>query len=137
MCQQHTNQAVLGDLMHCVGVDIVEIARIEGAVRRWGEHFLHHVYTPREVELCHHRLAYLAARFAAKEAVMKALGVGFTGIGWREVEILPGLGGKPSICLYGRAQSRARELGLGEITISLSHSGDYAIACVVGFPMTD
>jgi holo-[acyl-carrier protein] synthase len=123
--------------MHCVGVDIVEIARVEGAVSRWGEHFLGHVYTPREVEFCCHRFACLAARFAAKEAVMKALGLGFTSVGWREIEILPSLDGKPSICLYGRAESRARELGLREITISLSHSSDYAIAFVVGFPITD
>ena len=62
--------------MHYIGIDIIEIARIERAMARWGEHFLHRVYTEPELRLCHKNPSPLAARFAGKEAVMKALGSG-------------------------------------------------------------
>jgi holo-[acyl-carrier protein] synthase len=73
-----------------------------------------------------------APRFAAKEAVMKALGTGIKGVGWREIEVLPDPDGKPLVYLYGGARRRAEELGLGEIAISLSHSRDYALASAIG-----
>ena len=75
--------------MQCIGVDIIEIARIEKAIARWGEHFLKRVYTEKEIELCQSRAASLAARFAAKEAAMKALGTDTKEVGWQEVETLP------------------------------------------------
>ncbi len=118
--------------MHYIGTDIVEIARIKRAVEQWGERFLHRVYTEPELRLCLKKPSRLAGRFAGKEAVMKALGTGARGVGWREIEILAEPGGKPAIRLYGRAQSHAHALGLSRLAISLSDSEDYAIAFVVG-----
>ena len=114
-----------------VGVDIVEIARIERALQRWGERFLERVYTPAEVAYCRGRVSELAARFAAKEAISKALGTGLRGIDWREMEILPDERGKPLVTLHGRARQRAEALGLTHFAVSLSHSREYAIALVV------
>ncbi|MFH1383194.1 MAG: holo-ACP synthase [Chloroflexota bacterium] len=118
--------------MHCVGVDIIEIERIEQAVARWGQRFLHRVYTATELKLCRQKAARLATRFAAKEAVMKALGTGARGISWREIEILSDLRGKPLVYLHGKAQNRATDLGLGPLSVSLSDSEQYAVAFVVG-----
>ncbi|MBM2827317.1 MAG: acpS, partial [Dehalococcoidia bacterium] len=120
--------------MHTVGVDIVEIQRIEEAIARWGDRFLHRVYTEREIRFCRGRVPELAARFAAKEAVMKALGTGVRGVGWRDIEVLPMRGGKPMVFLHGRAQKRSDSLGLDEMAISLTHSKDFAIASVVSGP---
>ena len=118
--------------MHHVGLDIVEIGRIECAIARWGERFLNRVYTDLEIKFCRNRMPELAVRFAAKEAVMKALGTGRRGVGWREIEILPMRGGKPLVHLYGRAKNRAEQLGIDDLGISLSHSREYAIASVIG-----
>lgn len=118
--------------MQCIGVDIIEIARIEKAIARWGERFLKRVYTEREVELCRNRAASLACRFAAKEAVTKALGISMRGMSWQEVETLANPSGQPVIYLHGKVQSRAEEIGLKQLAISLSHSRDYAIASVAG-----
>ena len=111
-----------------VGIDIIEIDRIRRAVDRWGWRFLERVYTLEEIELFATRPASLAARFAAKEAVMKALG---GKMGWREIEVLRGPRGEPVLRLYGRALRRAQEKG-ARLTVSLSHSREYAIASVVG-----
>ena len=118
--------------MHHVGIDIIEIARIRGVAERWGERFLHRVYTEAELRLCCLKPSALAVRFAGKEAVMKALGTGVKGIGWKEIEILAEPGGRPLVNLYGKAQAKADSLGLGRLAISLSHSRDYATAFVVG-----
>ena len=115
-----------------VGVDIVEIGRVRRVLERHDGRFLARVYTPVEVAFCRGRLAELAARFAAKEAVMKALGTGARGIAWREIEVLPDGRGKPLVYLYGRAQGRAQELGLTALDVSLSHSQEYAVAFAVG-----
>ena len=117
--------------MLSVGVDIVEIPRIARALARWGERFLRHVYTPAEVAYCRGRIPELAARFAAKEAISKALGTGMVGVWWTEMEVLGDRRGKPQVTLYGRALARAQELGLDEWAVSLSHTGDSAIAVVV------
>jgi len=117
---------------HYIGVDIIEIARIQKAIDRWGEAFLRRVYTDAEIELYRGKPSSLAARFACKEAVMKLLGTGRNGIRWREIETLSHPSGKPLLNLYGRAQSQARKLGLKEIAVSLSHARDYAIASVSG-----
>lgn len=118
--------------MYHVGVDIVEIGRIERVLARWGEHFLKRVYTEAERDDCQNRAPALAVRFAAKEAVMKALGTGIKGISWREIEVLSNHDGKPLVYLHSGAQQKAAELGLGELAISLSHSREYAIASVIG-----
>jgi holo-[acyl-carrier protein] synthase len=118
--------------MQCVGVDIIEIARIERAIARWGERFLRRIYTEREIEFCQNRVTALAARFAAKEATMKALGAGTEEVGWQEVETITSPGGQPVVNLHGRSQSRAEEIGLKGLAISLSHTREYAIASVIG-----
>lgn len=114
-----------------VGVDIVEIARVGSVLRKHDRRFLARVYTAGEIGHCRGRVSELAARFAGKEAVLKALGTGLRGVGWREVEILPDRRGKPHVYLHGRAQERARLLGLVHFAISLSHSRDFAVAFVV------
>jgi len=76
-------------------------------LERFGERFLHRIYTDREIALYRSRVPELAARFAAKEAVMKALGTGVRGVGWRDIEVLPQRGGKPLVFLSGRARARA------------------------------
>ena len=118
--------------MHYVGIDIVEVARIEKAIVRWGEGFLQRIYTEPELRLCRKKSTSLAARFAGKEAVIKAIGTQTKGIGWRDIEILADPSGKPLVHLHGKAQNQADGLGLGELAISLSHSKEYAIAFVVG-----
>ena len=118
--------------MNHIGIDLIEIARIEEAIAHWGENFLHRVYTELELELYHKKPSSLAARFAGKEAVMKALGTKNKGIGWREIEIVSDPDGKPLVRLHGKAQNQANELGLDKLAISLSHSREYAIAFVTG-----
>jgi len=115
-----------------IGVDIVEIKRIESAVNRCGERFLRRVYTETELKTCQDRFSSLASRFAAKEAVMKVLGPGGTGIAWREIEILTGDDGRPSVRLHGRALDKATRLNLTEISVSLSDSREYAVAVAMG-----
>jgi len=120
--------------MLCVGVDLVAIPRFRQALLRHGDRFRARIFTPRELQLCLDRVPELAARFAAKEAVSKALGVGILapgGIGWRDVEVLSDRRGRPVVYLYGQAQARAAELGLVEWAISLSHEHDLAVALVV------
>ncbi len=119
-----------------IGVDIVEIDRIQKAIARWGETFLQRVYTESELELYRKKPSSLAARFACKEAVMKLLGTGRNGINWREIETLSHPGGKPEVNLHGKAQIKANELGLKEIAVSLSHSKEHAVAYVAGISET-
>lgn len=119
-----------------VGVDLVELERIGRVVGRYGDRFLTRIYTSEELLHCRGRVPELAARFAAKEAVSKALGVGMNhisaqGIGWREVEVLSDHHGKPLLRLSGRAHELANEQGLQEWAVSLSHERAYAMAFVV------
>ncbi len=113
------------------GIDIAEVPRIAAALERWGPRFLERVYTPAERERYAHKVLSLAARFAAKEAVMKALGTGVRGVGWKDIEILPDARGKPTVRLYGRGEARARALGIRVWEISLTHSRETALASVV------
>jgi holo-[acyl-carrier protein] synthase len=117
-----------------VGVDMVEIPRIARAMARWGDRFLERVYTPDEIRHCRGRVPELAVRFAAKEAVSKALGVGIWwrgGIAFDEAEVRANRLGKPEIRLYGRAAEYAQQQGLDEWAVSLSHTNEHAIAMVV------
>ena len=118
--------------MISVGVDIVEIERVELAIKREGKRFFNRVYTEMELKTCQGRPSSLASRFAAKEAVMKVLGTGGIGITWREIEILTGDDGRPLVKLYGQALNKAAELNLKEISISLSDSKQYAVAVAIG-----
>jgi holo-[acyl-carrier protein] synthase len=118
-------------MMHSVGVDIIEISRIEAAAAIYGERFFNRIFTPEEQKLCRRKYGLLAGRFAGKEAVMKALGTGVRGIKWKEIEILSERSGKPFIRLHGNARIKADALGLDELAISLSDSKEYAVAFVV------
>jgi len=115
-----------------VGIDVIVISRVGKVLDRHGERFLRRVYTAEEAAFCRGRVAELAARFAAKEAVMKALGTGARGLAWREIEILPNRRGKPLVYLHGLAKQRGETIGLHGIDVSLTHEGDLAIAAVVG-----
>jgi holo-[acyl-carrier protein] synthase len=123
------------------GIDLIEIERIARAIERWGDRFLDRVFTPAELAIYRARPASLAARWAAKEALAKLLGVGLRGIGgagrpgdalaWTEIEVLSDPQGRPALTLYGRAAERARALGLGPIALSISHTREHAIASAV------
>ena len=113
------------------GVDIIEISRVRQVLDRYGRRFLDRIFTPGEIAYCRGRAPNLAARFASKEAVMKALGTGVRGVGWKDIEVVRQESGAPSIVLHGRAQARAQRLGVFEISLSLSHSQEYAVAFVV------
>jgi holo-[acyl-carrier protein] synthase len=117
--------------MLTVGVDIVELWRIKAVVDRWGQRFLDRIYTPDEQAYCRGRIPQLAARFAAKEAVMKALGTGIRGVGWRDIEVTRKRGRPPQITLHSRGSARASRMGMTQIAISLSHAREYAVASVV------
>jgi holo-[acyl-carrier protein] synthase len=115
-----------------LGIDVIQISRVQKVMERHPDRFLQRVYTPEEVAFCRGRASELAARFAAKEATMKALGTGARGLAWREIEILPNRRGKPLIYLHGQAQQRGETIGLRGIDVSLTHDADLAIAVVVG-----
>jgi holo-[acyl-carrier protein] synthase len=117
---------------YAIGIDVIEIARVQAVLQRHPERFLSRVFTHEEAAFCRGRVPELAARFAAKEAVMKALGTGARGLAWRDIEILPNQRGKPLVYLHGLAKARAEAIGLRGVDISLSHSHDLAIAAVVG-----
>lgn len=116
-----------------VGVDIIEIDRIEQATVSWRDSFLKRIYTEAELESSGNKPSSLAARFAAKEAVMKALSTGAKGISWKDIEVLSNNDGAPFVRLYGRAYDKAKEIGISAFSISMSHSKQYAIAMVVGY----
>jgi holo-[acyl-carrier protein] synthase len=117
---------------YAVGIDLIAISRVRAVIDKHDGRFLRRVYTPEEVAFCRGRVPELAARFAAKEAVMKALGTGAHGVAWREIEVLPDRRGKPLVYLYGRAKARAERIGLSALDVSLTHERDFAAAAVVG-----
>lgn len=101
----------------------------------WQDSFLKRVYTEAELETCHNDASRLAARFAAKEAVMKAFGSGSEGISWKDIEVLSDGAGIPRIQLHGQAFRKSREIGLTEFFVTMSHSKEYAIAFVISHPV--
>ena len=117
--------------MLTTGVDIIEIHRIKQVLDRYGERFLNRLFTPNEIDYCRGRAPNLAGRFAAKEATMKALGTGARGVSWKDIEVVRAHSGAPSVKLYGRAENRAERLHVVEISVSISHSREYAVAFVV------
>ncbi|MDQ2901940.1 MAG: holo-ACP synthase [Chloroflexota bacterium] len=125
----HSND--LADLHFACGVDITELDAFARALQHGGKHFLKRVYTKAELDFCRGRLPQLAARFAAKEAVSKALGTGLRGISWNDIEVLSTQEGCPYVSLYGRAEQRAKYMGLHHWRVSLSHSEHLAIAFVI------
>jgi len=117
------------------GIDIVECARIERIWQNHGQAFLDRVYTPAEQEYCINcktPALRLAGRFAAKEAVLKALGTGWRGaIEFRDIEALPDPLGKPLVTLHRKTADLARTLGIDHILVSISHAGEYAVASAI------
>ena len=118
-----------------LGLDIAEIDRIEAAVTRHGTPFLERIFTTLEVAYCEsHRNKFerYAARFAAKEAAMKALGTGWRrGVRWRDIEVVRDPTGKPTLHLEGAARQIANDLGVKNISITITHSGNLALAEVI------
>jgi holo-[acyl-carrier protein] synthase len=118
-----------------LGLDIAEVDRIEAAIRRHGAPFLERLYTPNEVAYCEShkdKFERYAARFAAKEAAMKALGTGWSrGVRWRDIEVAREPSGKPTIRLEGVAQQIAQRMGVKSISLSITHSGNLALAHVI------
>lgn len=115
-----------------IGIDIVEIKRLEKTSKKWGKSFLNKVYTPRELAYAMKRrfpYQHLAARFAAKEAIFKALGeVEKNFVGWKNVEILNDENGKPYVCWHEDAEKCRKKRGVAGVVVSLSHSEHYAVA---------
>jgi holo-[acyl-carrier protein] synthase len=118
-------------MLLATGVDLIEIHRLQRAIDRYGERFLQRIFTAEEVALTAGRIESLAGRFAAKEAVAKALGCGLGEIAWKEIEILRGEKGEPRLVLHGAAALKARTLGLASWSLSVSHSREFALAFVV------
>ena len=118
-----------------VGTDLVEIPRLESVIHRRGSRLLNRLFTPDEQQYCEDKArpaTHYAARFAAKEACVKALGTGLSrGIKWLEVEVCRDDEGKPSIVLTGLAREIAANLAVRDIHLSLTHTKDYASAVVV------
>ncbi len=118
-----------------LGTDLIEIERIERSVERFGDAFLRRVYTPGEIAYCQSKrnaAESLAARFAAKEAVAKALGTGISrGVSWREFEVRRLPGQRPELHLSGRAAEIAKGLGIRRLALSLTHSRSVSMAVVV------
>ena len=118
-----------------LGVDIAEVHRVEAAMRRHGEAFLKRIFTPAEIAYCErHRNKYerFAGRFAAKEAAMKALGTGWgRGVRWLDIEVVRLPGGKPTLQLRGQAEEFAKRLEVKNVSLTITHSADTALALVV------
>lgn len=118
-----------------LGLDIAEIDRIEAAITRHGAPFLERLFTPAEVAYCEKykgRYERYAARFAAKEAAMKALGTGWShGVRWRDIEVTREPSGKPTLRLEGVAADIAQRMGVKNISLSITHSGNLALAEVI------
>ena len=113
------------------GVDLIEISRIEEVVSRHGKHYLERIYTPAELEQCGKRTESLARRFAAKEAVAKALGSGIGDVSWKEIEVLGDEQNAPVLILHGAAEQMAKGIGLTTWSVSISHSQSHSVALVV------
>jgi len=118
-----------------LGIDIAEIDRIEAAITRHGAPFLERLFTPEEVAYCErfkNRYERYAARFAVKEATMKALGTGWSrGVRWRDIEVMREPSGKPGLRLAGVAREIADRMGVKQISVTITHSGNLALAQVI------
>ena len=118
-----------------VGIDLVNIPRMESVLERWGERFVERVFTEQEAEICRQRAnpaASFALRFAAKEAFSKALGLGMRrGIRWRDIEVYHLPGGRPTLKLRGKSSELCRGRGIARLHLSLSDEGSYGAAVVI------
>ena len=118
-----------------IGTDIVECPRIGKMIEQYGELFLRRIYTAREIRYCQakkHAIEHFAGRWAAKEAILKAMGTGWSrGIAWTDIEVRTGTTGQPQVMVCGIAKEVARERGIAEILISISHCRTYATAYAI------
>lgn len=118
-----------------IGIDIIKIDRFEKALERWGDRLRERAFTPQELSLCLKKAQpgrHLALRFAAKEALLKALGIGmFQGVAWTEIEILNDPLGRPYMRVMGEAEKICREKEIKEIFVSISHEEEYGVAQVI------
>lgn len=117
------------------GIDIAEVSRIRRAIERFGDRFVHRIFTEGEIRYCDskaNRMERYAARFAAKEAAMKALGTGWNhGVRWRDCEVARLPGGRPTIAFHGVAAEFAARMGAKNAALSISHTAEQAIAQVI------
>jgi len=122
-------------MIYGIGVDMAQVSRMARAMKRWGQRFQSKVFTPYEIEYClakRNPYPNFAARFAAKEAFVKALGIGIRrGIHWRDIEVRRGPLGRPILKISGRALDMLRHEKIEGIFLSLTHDGDYSFAMVV------
>ena len=114
-----------------VGVDIIEVDRVRKVYEHHGERFLKRVFTDMEIRQCRGKVTRLAGRFAAKEAISKALGTGLHGVAWREMEVVQLRSGRPTVRLYGSAKKRAELLGLTAFDVSIADLQAFSIAIAV------
>jgi holo-[acyl-carrier protein] synthase len=117
--------------MFSTGIDIIEVDRIDRAILRHGERFFDRFFTPQELIDSGGRTPALAARFAVKEAVAKALGTGIGKVSWKDIEVRVDPHRKPELYLHGEAQSVANDLGIDAWSISISHTHFHAVAIAV------
>ena len=120
-------------MMVSTGIDLVEVKRIQRSVERYGVRFLNRIYTERELAYCSGRADRLAARFAVKEAVGKALGTGIGDIGWKDIEVVNDAQGRPTLVLHSAAEALAGHLSFTQWSISISHTDTHAIGMVVAY----
>jgi holo-[acyl-carrier protein] synthase len=118
-------------MMIKTGIDLIEVDRIDDAIKRHGERFLNRIFTPGELLKFRENTQSLAARWAAKEAVAKTISTGIGDIEWTEIEILHGPNKEPKLTLYGNAKKFAEEQNLTSWSLSLSHTREHAIAMVI------
>jgi holo-[acyl-carrier protein] synthase len=120
-----------------LGVDVVAVSAIAASIETFGERFTQRIFTAHEVESAKGAHERLAARFAAKEAAIKALDLSETGVDWRNIEVRSDAAGRPSLKLNGNVAQRAKDLHIRDIAVSLSHEGDCAFAAVFALVESD
>lgn len=118
-----------------IGIDVVQISRIGSISKRWGDRFLQRVFTKQEIQYCLLRKdpsPHFAVRFAAKEAFLKALAIGYDqGVRWRDIEVIRNSSGRPEVQLHNYTRTLCQSHGINRIHLTMSHDGDYGLVQVV------
>ncbi len=134
-CSNQRKNVRLRTMIVGMGVDIAEVPRVQAAIERYGTRFLNRLFTPAEIRYCEskaNKYERFAARFAAKEAALKAIGTGWKrGVTWLDVEVVREPSGRPTLAFRGKAAEFAQRLGTRTVSISLSHTEEIAIAQVI------
>jgi holo-[acyl-carrier protein] synthase len=141
-CPRHTDQSwAIGscdsfpEMIVGTGIDIAEVPRVAEAIERFGQRFIARIFTEGEIHYCEskaNRVERYAARFAAKEAGMKALGTGWShGVRWRDIEVRRQPGGRPTLVFHGKAAEFATNIGVTNVALSLTHTANEAMAQVI------